>query len=121
MCGVYYDDEFEDCLKQVRAIYPNLDLFQIIIDDTIPATPEGDDTVSEENDDSIHTISQEVKDTDAEVAVQPASKGPKASMVPSAVDLMIADGRLLWTRLSLTFPCHDSFLLSCTLNSFFMS
>ena len=121
MCGIYYDDEFEDCLKQVRAIYPNLDLSQIIIDDTVPATPEGDDTVSEETDDSIHTISQKVKDTDAKVAVQPAPEGPKAPMVPSAVDLMTVDRRLLWTRLSLTFPCYDTFLLSCTLNSFFMS
>ena len=25
-CGVYYGDGFEDCLKQVKAAYPNLDL-----------------------------------------------------------------------------------------------
>nr|POE81231.1 hypothetical protein CFP56_47455 [Quercus suber] len=25
-CGVYYGDEFNDCLKQVGAAYPNLDL-----------------------------------------------------------------------------------------------
>ena len=25
-CGVYYGNGFEDCLKQVKAAYPNLDL-----------------------------------------------------------------------------------------------
>ena len=57
-CGVYYSNEFEDCLKQVRAAYPNLDLSQIVIHDTIPPTPEGDDTVSDETVDSIRTIEQ---------------------------------------------------------------
>lgn len=26
-CGIYYGGKFDDCLKQVRAVYPNLDLF----------------------------------------------------------------------------------------------
>lgn len=77
MCSVYYGDEFKDCLKQVRAVYQDLDLSWIIINNTIPQTPEGDDTISDEIDDSVHTVNQEAKDT-AEASVQPAPKGPEA-------------------------------------------
>lgn len=35
-CGVYYGDGFDDCLNQVRSVYPDLDLSKITIDDTIP-------------------------------------------------------------------------------------
>ena len=66
-CGVYYGDGFEDCLKQVRDAYPNLDLSQIVIDNTIPPMPKGDDTVSDETVDSIHMIEQDVKEADGMV------------------------------------------------------
>ena len=32
VCGVYYGDGFEDCLKQVRSVFPNLDLSKVTID-----------------------------------------------------------------------------------------
>ena len=72
MCGIYYGDEFDDCLKQVVATFSNLDLSQITIDDTVPLTPKGDDAVSKEVGDSIHTIEQGVKDTNVETIVQSA-------------------------------------------------
>ncbi|KAK9988192.1 hypothetical protein SO802_028431 [Lithocarpus litseifolius] len=55
-CGIYYGDGFEDCLMQMRVAYPNLNLSQIVIDDIVPLTPEGDDTVSDEVVDSIHMV-----------------------------------------------------------------
>ena len=54
-CVVYYGDRFEDCLKQVGSIYPNLDLSKVTIDDLMPTTPTFGDTVSEETNDSTHT------------------------------------------------------------------
>nr|POE80585.1 hypothetical protein CFP56_14993 [Quercus suber] len=37
-CGTYYGDGFDECLKQVEAAYLDLDLSQIIIDDTVLPT-----------------------------------------------------------------------------------
>ena len=54
-CAVYYGDGFDDCLKQVGSIDPNLDLSKITMDDPMPTTPSSGDTVSEEFDDSTHT------------------------------------------------------------------
>ena len=51
-CAVYYGDGFEDCLKQVRSVYPNLDLSKVTMDDPLPTTPTGGNTISEETDDS---------------------------------------------------------------------
>lgn len=61
-CDIYYGDVFDDCLKQVGAAFPDLDLSQITIDDT----------VSEEAGDSVHTIEQGAKDADIESVVQSA-------------------------------------------------
>nr|POF07310.1 hypothetical protein CFP56_22824 [Quercus suber] len=52
-CAVYNGDEFKDCLKQFRSIYLNLDLSKVTIDDPLPTTPIGDNTINEETDDSI--------------------------------------------------------------------
>nr|POE69608.1 hypothetical protein CFP56_14413 [Quercus suber] len=49
---VYYGDKFEDCLKQVRIVYPNLDLSKVSMDDPLSTTPTRGDIVSEETDDS---------------------------------------------------------------------
>ena len=46
-CGVYYGTGFEDCLKQVASVYPNLDLSKITMDDPLPSTPVGDTTIGE--------------------------------------------------------------------------
>ena len=66
-CGIYNGDGFEDCLKQVKAAYPNLDFSQIVIDDTVLLMPGGDDTISDETVDSVHMVEQEVKDTNGVV------------------------------------------------------
>ena len=40
-CAVYYGDEFEDCLKQVKSVYLHLDLSKVTMD-PLPSTPTGD-------------------------------------------------------------------------------
>ena len=73
-CAVYYGDGFEDCLKQVRSVYPNLDLSKVTMDDPLPTTPTDDDTVSKETTDSTHT-EQGLKE-DSVVLAQPAQERP---------------------------------------------
>ena len=68
----------------MRADYPNLDLSQLIINDIFPPTPGGDDTVSSEIVNSIHTVDQEVKETNDVVITQPALDGPDVVVVSSA-------------------------------------
>ena len=41
-CAVYYGDGFEDFLKQVKSIYPHLDLSKVTMDDPLPLTLVGD-------------------------------------------------------------------------------
>ena len=77
---------------QVRAAYPNLNLSQLIIDDIVPPTPGGDDSVSNETVDSIHTVEQEVKDIDGVVITQPAFDGLDAIVVSSAKNLTTVEG-----------------------------
>lgn len=54
-CAIYYGDEFDDCLKQVGSVYPDLDLSKITFDDPLSTTPGGGDTVNEEYNDSTYT------------------------------------------------------------------
>lgn len=66
-CCIFYGDGFNNCLKQVAAIYPNpdLNLSQITIDNTVPSTPGDPDAVIDEADDSIHTVEDEVREPEA--------------------------------------------------------
>lgn len=48
--AIYYDSEFEDCLKQVKSIYPTLDLSKITMDKPLPSTLTGDTTLRESDD-----------------------------------------------------------------------
>ena len=60
--GGLYDDGFEDCLKQITAFYPDLDLSQVMIDDTVLPTPNSVNTVLNEADGVIHLVEGEVKE-----------------------------------------------------------
>ena len=80
-CAFYYDEGFNDCLKQVRSVYPDLDLSKISMDDLMPTTPTGVDIISEEIDDSTQS-KQDPKD-DVVVLAQPALEGPAVPLVPS--------------------------------------
>ena len=90
-CVVYYGDKFEDRLKQVGSVYPNLDLSKVTIDDPMLTTPAFGNTVSEETDDSTH-MEQDPKDNGV-VLAQPALKKPVTPLVsftedPSAPDAL---------------------------------
>ena len=89
-CDVYCDEEFEDCLKQVKAIHPNLDLSQIAIDDTVLPMPRGEDTISDETVDFVHTIEQEVE-IDGMVIAQPALCDPNRIVISFAENPTTAD------------------------------
>lgn len=80
--GDYYGVGFDNFLKQVESVYPDLDLSRITINDTVPPTTRGDDTISEESDDSTHTMEQESKDDDVVIA-QPVLEGLVAPIVRS--------------------------------------
>ena len=85
-CTVYYDDEFKDCLKQVRSVHPDLDLSKISLDNPMPMTLLGGDTVDEKSDDSVHTEEHVPKNGDVIIA-QPALEGIIIASVPSIEDL----------------------------------
>ena len=81
---IYYGDKFEDCLKQVRSIYPNLDLSKVTMDDSLPMTPTWGDTVNEEIEDSTKS-EWEPKD-DSVVLAQLVVEWPVVPLAPSAND-----------------------------------
>ena len=87
--AVYYGDEFEDCLKQVRSVYPNLDLSKVTMENPLPTTFAGDDTTNEETNDSTHT-KQGSKD-DSVVLAQPAQERPVTPLILSAEDPPLKD------------------------------
>ena len=77
---VYYGDEFEDCLKQVKSIYPHLDLSKVTMDDPLPSTFAGD-TIFKETDDS--TQSERDPKDDGVVLAQPTMEKPVTPLIPS--------------------------------------
>ena len=83
-CAIYYGDGFEDCLKQVKSIYLNLDLSKVTMDDPLLTTPACGGTVSEEIDDS--TESEWNPKDDCVVLAQPAVEGPVIPLASFADD-----------------------------------
>ena len=79
-CSIYYGDGFEDCLKQVKCIYLNLDLSKVTMDDPMPSIP-ADDTIFEEIDDS--TESEPDPKDDSVVLTQPTVDPPIIPSIPS--------------------------------------
>lgn len=60
--GGLYGDGLEDCLKQVIAFYLDLDLSQVVINDTVSPTLGDVNTVLNEADGVIHLVEGEVKE-----------------------------------------------------------
>ena len=50
-CAIYCGDEFENYLKQVKSVYPHLDLSKVTMDNPLPSTL-ASDTIFEETKDS---------------------------------------------------------------------
>jgi len=42
LCVGYYSEGFEDCLKQVKSLYPHLDFSKVTMDEPLPSTLAGD-------------------------------------------------------------------------------
>lgn len=72
-CAEYCGGGFEDCLKQVKSIYPHLDFSKVSMDDPLPSTPTGDTTL-EENDD--FTESEANPEDDSVILAQPTMDKP---------------------------------------------
>ena len=83
-CAGYYGDGFEDCLKQVKSIYPYLDLSKVTMDDPLPSTPAGD-TIQEETDDSTESNPKNDSIVLAQLVVDPSV----TPLVPSTEPLNV--------------------------------
>nr|POF07893.1 hypothetical protein CFP56_27473 [Quercus suber] len=81
--------EFEDCLKQVKFVYPNLDLSRVTMDDPLQMTPARDDIVNEETNDS--TESERDSKDDSVILAQVAIEGPVVPQAPSTDDPLTHD------------------------------
>ena len=80
-CAEYYGVGFEDCLKQVKSNYPDLDLAKVSMDAPMPTTPVGD-AVPEETNDSTE-LNQDTQDNGF-VLAQPALNPSVVPLTPSA-------------------------------------
>ena len=99
-------------LKASESFLPNLDLSQIVIDNTVPPTPRGDGIVNDETIDSICTVEQEVKDTDGVVIAQPTLDGPNVVVVSSTKNPTTTKGLLAVNPAVLNAP-YPNFSLFC--------
>ncbi|KAK9996908.1 hypothetical protein SO802_021594 [Lithocarpus litseifolius] len=79
-CAEYYGEGFEDCLKQVKSLYPHLDLARVSMDDPVPATPAGDGVSVDVSLSDSGTFQK----GDGIVLAQPALDSSGSQKVPSA-------------------------------------
>ena len=78
-CAEYYGDGFEDFLKQVKSIYPPLDLSKVSMDDPLLSTPAGDTVLEGSND--FSESEADPKD-DIVVLAQPIMDQPIIPLTP---------------------------------------
>ena len=69
----FYGTGFDDCLKQMASVYPELDLSGITMDDPVPMTPAGD-TVADKVDEPINL--DLLHNDDGVVLAQPTANTP---------------------------------------------
>ena len=85
-CGGYYVVGFEDCLRQVKFLYPYLDFSKVTMDEPLLSTPVGN-TIQEETDDSTESNPK----NGSVVLAQPAIDAPITSLVRSTEPMNIED------------------------------
>ena len=85
-CGGYYGVRFEDCLRQVKSLYPHLEFSKVTMDEPVPFTPTGD-TIQEEIGDSTESNPKD----NSVVLAQPATNAPFTSLVPSTEPKNVED------------------------------
>lgn len=77
----------------------------------MPPTRKGDDTVNDKIVDFIHTVEQEVKDTNGVVIAQPTPEGLGAVVAMSVMDPSTADGASVVDPAALDVPTSIFFSL----------
>ena len=85
----YYGTGFDDCLKQVASVYPELDLFGITMDVSVPMTLIGDTVV--DKDDEPFNLDLLLNDAGV-VLAQPAVNTPAESLDKAQIAKDKADG-----------------------------
>lgn len=60
----------------MASVYPDLNLSQVVINDTVPPTTGGAGTAIDEADDSIHIVKEDGEELDVKAVDQPAPEGP---------------------------------------------
>ena len=88
-CADYYGTGFDDCLKQVASVYPELDLSGITMDASVPMTPAGD--IVADKDDEPLNLDFLLNDAGVVVA-QPAVTTPAESSDKAQIAKDKADG-----------------------------
>ena len=88
-CADYYGTGFDDCLKQVASVYPELDLFGITMDVSVPMTLIGDTVV--DKDDEPFNLDLLLNDAGV-VLAQPAVNTPTESLDKAQIAKDKADG-----------------------------
>ena len=84
-CAIYSGDGFEDCLKQVGFVYPDLNLSKVSLNNPLPTTPAASNIVDKESNDSAH-IKEQIPIDDRVVIAQPVPDGAVALSVLSTED-----------------------------------
>ena len=79
-CAIYYGDEFEDYLKQVKCVYPHLNLSKVTMDNPLPSSL-ASETIFKEIDNS--TQSEWDPKNDGVVLAQPAVEKPITPLISS--------------------------------------
>ena len=100
-CAIYYGDGFEDFLKQVRFVFPNLDLSKV----TMPTTPAGGGTVSEET--NVFTQSERDPKDDDVILAQLAVERPVTPLIPLTEDPSPQDAKNPSTQDAQNPPSKD--------------
>ena len=103
--AVDYGDRFEDCLQQVKSVFPNLDLSKVTIDDPLLTTPAGGGTISEETDD--FTQSERDPKDDGVILAQLVVERPVNPLIPSTEDPLPQDAKNPSTQDTQNPPSKD--------------
>lgn len=113
--GVYYGNRSNDCLKQVASVYPDLDLSQVVIDDTVPPTPGDVGAAINEVDDFVHTVKEDGRSLMLRQSTNLLLKGqPLMTILPLLRVHLPLMALLLRTNLpSMSFPPSFFFSICC--------
>ena len=88
-CADYYDTGFDDCLKHVASVFPELDLSEITMDAPEPTTPVGNVVIDDDDDSPKSQLPP--KDDGVIILAQPAVNPPAPVFKPPVVIVDVDD------------------------------